>query len=169
MRYATRVVGFISAAAVMAGSANASPETQALKQELEILKQQVRKLESRLEKLDPSTASQANQTTQSNADPAQEDQVGKAEVEKIARQTYKDEQAKQIDVGGAIRFQLARRGDNANDRATVGEIDLDTVRINFDGETPLDCATNFSQNEIAAILRKNGGKTADELKAKAAK
>jgi len=41
--------------------------------------------------------------------------------------------------------------------------------INFDGETPLDCATNFSQNEIAAILRKNGGKTADELKAKAAK
>ncbi len=41
--------------------------------------------------------------------------------------------------------------------------------INFDGETPLDCATNFSQNEIAAILRKNGGRTADELKAKAAK
>ena len=41
--------------------------------------------------------------------------------------------------------------------------------INFDGETPLGCATNFSQNEIAAILRKNGGKTADELKAKATK
>ena len=41
--------------------------------------------------------------------------------------------------------------------------------INFDGETPLDCATNFSQNEIAALLRKHGGKTADELKAKAAK
>ena len=41
--------------------------------------------------------------------------------------------------------------------------------INFDGETPLDCATNFSQNEIAALLRKHGGRTADELKAKAAK
>ena len=41
--------------------------------------------------------------------------------------------------------------------------------INFDGETPLDCATNFSQNEIVALLRKHGGKTADELKAKAAK
>jgi ankyrin repeat protein len=41
--------------------------------------------------------------------------------------------------------------------------------INFDGETPLDCAKNFSQNEIAAILREHGGKTADELKAEAEK
>ena len=37
--------------------------------------------------------------------------------------------------------------------------------VNFDGETPLDCAKNFSQNETAAILRKNGGKTGAELKA----
>ncbi len=41
--------------------------------------------------------------------------------------------------------------------------------FNFDGETPLDCAKNFSQNEIAAILREHGGKTADELKAEAEK
>ena len=41
--------------------------------------------------------------------------------------------------------------------------------INFDGETPLDCATSFSQNEIAALLREHGAKTADELKTKAAK
>ena len=39
--------------------------------------------------------------------------------------------------------------------------------INFDGETPLDCATNFSQNEIAALLRKHGGKTAAKLKTEA--
>jgi len=37
--------------------------------------------------------------------------------------------------------------------------------VNFDGETPLDCATNFSQNEIADLLRKHGGKTGEELKA----
>ena len=41
--------------------------------------------------------------------------------------------------------------------------------INFDGDTPLDCATNFSQNEIAALLRKHGGKTAAELKTEASK
>ena len=41
--------------------------------------------------------------------------------------------------------------------------------INFDGETPLDCATSFSQNEIAALLREHGAKTAGELKTKAAK
>ena len=41
--------------------------------------------------------------------------------------------------------------------------------VNFDGETPLDCANNFSQNEIAALLREHGAKTADELKTKAAK
>ena len=41
--------------------------------------------------------------------------------------------------------------------------------VNFDGETPLDCANNFSQNEIAALLRRHGGRTADELKAGAAK
>ena len=41
--------------------------------------------------------------------------------------------------------------------------------FNFDGETPLDCAKNFSQNEIAAILREHGGKTADELKTEAEK
>ena len=37
--------------------------------------------------------------------------------------------------------------------------------VNFDGETPLDCATNFSQNEIADFLRKHGGKTGEELRA----
>ena len=41
--------------------------------------------------------------------------------------------------------------------------------VNFDGETPLDCANNFSQDEIAALLRRHGGKTAAELKAGAAK
>ena len=41
--------------------------------------------------------------------------------------------------------------------------------INFDGETPLDCATHFSQNEIAALLRKHGGRTAAELKTEASK
>ena len=41
--------------------------------------------------------------------------------------------------------------------------------VNFDGETPLDCATNFSQNEIAALLRKHGGKTGSELKAEGVK
>ena len=41
--------------------------------------------------------------------------------------------------------------------------------INFEGETPLDCATNFSQNEIVALLRKHGGKTAAELKTEASK
>ena len=41
--------------------------------------------------------------------------------------------------------------------------------VNFDGETPLDCANNFSQNEIAALLREHGAKTADELKTKATK
>ncbi|MDP6795777.1 MAG: ankyrin repeat domain-containing protein [Verrucomicrobiota bacterium] len=36
--------------------------------------------------------------------------------------------------------------------------------VNSDGETPLDCAENFSQNEIIALLRKHGGKTAAELR-----
>ena len=36
--------------------------------------------------------------------------------------------------------------------------------VNFDGETPLDCAKNFSQDEIAALLRRHGGRTAAELK-----
>ena len=41
--------------------------------------------------------------------------------------------------------------------------------VNFDGETPLDCANNFSQDKIATILRRHGGKTAAELKAGATK
>ena len=41
--------------------------------------------------------------------------------------------------------------------------------INFDGETPLDCATNFYQKEIAALLRKHGGRTAAEVKTEASK
>ena len=36
--------------------------------------------------------------------------------------------------------------------------------VNSDNETPLDCAKNFSQNEIVALLRKHGGKTAAELR-----
>ena len=47
--------------------------------------------------------------------------------------------------------------------------EADVNAINFEGETPLDCATNFSQNEIAALLRKHGGKTAAELKTEASK
>ena len=41
--------------------------------------------------------------------------------------------------------------------------------INFDGKTPLDCATIFSQNEIEDHLRNHGGRTAAELKAEAFK
>ena len=41
--------------------------------------------------------------------------------------------------------------------------------INFDGKTPLDCATIFSQNEIEDHLRNHGGRTASELKAEAFK
>ena len=35
----------------------------------------------------------------------------------------------------------------------------------FKGMTPLDRAITFKQPETAALLRKHGGKTADELKA----
>ncbi|MFL3666056.1 MAG: ankyrin repeat domain-containing protein, partial [Verrucomicrobiota bacterium] len=41
--------------------------------------------------------------------------------------------------------------------------------INFDGKTPFDCATIFSQNEIEDHLRNHGGRTAAELKAEASK
>ena len=34
-----------------------------------------------------------------------------------------------------------------------------------DGKTPLDYAIEFNQTEIADLLRKHGGKTAEELKA----
>ena len=34
-----------------------------------------------------------------------------------------------------------------------------------DGETPLDWAIEFKETEIAALLRKHGGKTGEELKA----
>ncbi len=34
-----------------------------------------------------------------------------------------------------------------------------------DGVTPLDAATNLGTTEIADLLRKNGGKTGEELKA----
>ena len=36
---------------------------------------------------------------------------------------------------------------------------------NEDGETPLDDAVRYKQTEIAALLRKHGGKTSEELRA----
>ena len=36
---------------------------------------------------------------------------------------------------------------------------------NYDGETPLDQAITFKRSEIADLLRKHGGKTAEELDA----
>ena len=36
--------------------------------------------------------------------------------------------------------------------------------VNFGGETPLDCAKKFSQDEITTLLRRHGGRTAAELK-----
>ena len=35
----------------------------------------------------------------------------------------------------------------------------------YKGYTPLDFATTFNRTEIADLLRKHGGKTAEELKA----
>ena len=37
--------------------------------------------------------------------------------------------------------------------------------MKIDGMTPLDMAIISNHNEIAALLRKHGGKTGDELKA----
>jgi ankyrin repeat protein len=42
----------------------------------------------------------------------------------------------------------------------------DVNAINGDGETPLDYATEEKQKETADLLRKHGGKTGEELKAK---
>jgi ankyrin repeat protein len=36
-----------------------------------------------------------------------------------------------------------------------------------DGRTPLDKAIERNRNELAALIRKNGGKTGEELKAEA--
>ena len=41
--------------------------------------------------------------------------------------------------------------------------DLNAVKV--DGMTPLDMATFGNHNEIVDLLRKQGGKTGDELKA----
>ena len=43
----------------------------------------------------------------------------------------------------------------------------DVTAINFEGETPPDCATNLSQHEIAALLRKHGSQTARALNTEA--
>ncbi len=98
----------------------ADTEAEALRQELDALKQQVQQLEDRLE--------------QATADDRLSESREDKSVKEIAKATYKEASKKEIDVGGAVRFQLSRRGRDNNDRATVGEIDLDTVRINFGGE-----------------------------------
>lgn len=64
-----------------------------------------------------------------------ERQVRDLKARLAARDRIDDrETAPPIEVGGALRFQLQRRGGDANDRATAGEIDIDTIRVNFDGE-----------------------------------
>jgi len=118
MSYRGFITGCVAAVLITPAVALANPETQALRQELELLKKQVQRLEARLEKQETDNV----------------EAVDEEKIQKVARSTHEEELTKQIDIGGAIRVQLARRGQNQNDRATVGEIDLDTVRLNFDGE-----------------------------------
>lgn len=103
------------AAMLITGPAIAAPEdSDELRRELESLKNKVRELEQRLDE----TRSQSKEAKK-QADAAKQ----KAEDVTPA-----------VHVGGALRFQLQRRGGDANDRATAGEIDVDTFRLNFDGE-----------------------------------
>ncbi len=56
----------------------------------------------------------------------------------------------ELPIGGMTCAACATRiGRGLNGLEGAAEANVNA--INFDGETPLDCATNFSQNEIAAI------------------
>lgn len=104
----TRLVGGAVAAILLSPAALAAPsEREALREELDALKERVQELEKRLAE------------TETEAERAGERAAAAAP---------------DIQVGGALRFQLQRRGGDPNDRATAGEIDIDTFRLNFDGE-----------------------------------
>lgn len=119
-----RNIAAVCAVVMTVPAVGAESETQALRQELEALKQRMQQLESRLQ----------DEVAREDTASASPDEQKEKRVKEIAQATYEEESKKKIDVGGALRFQLTRRGRDNNDRATVGEIDLDTVRLNFDGE-----------------------------------
>lgn len=99
------VAGAITA--VLSCPAVVAADREEMHRELEALQQKVRELERRIE----------NEENEEKAGAATEQTAAEDE----------------IDIGGALRFQLQRRGGDPNDRATGGEIDIDTFRLNFDG------------------------------------
>lgn len=87
----------------------ASAQSNDVDEQIDQLQQQIRELEQRLEE------------TEQKAESAEES-------------ASSAESGQQIDVGGAVRFQYAYRRYDANSRDTDGELELDTIRLNFDGE-----------------------------------
>lgn len=122
------MIAALAAAAVTMPAWGQNSDVEQLKEELKRLQMQMKSLEKRLEQAE-SSSDEASAT----AEAAAEEADAASEQATVAQNDAADAKP-DIHVGGALRFQFQRRGSNANDRATGGEIDIDTFRINLDGE-----------------------------------
>jgi len=61
-------------------------------------------------------------------------EVTEEKARDIAKQTYDDERAKGIDVGGAVRFNYTYKDYDKANKRRGGEMKFDLFRVNFDGK-----------------------------------
>ncbi|MDT0633532.1 hypothetical protein [Spectribacter hydrogenoxidans] len=122
------MIAALAATAVTTPAWGDNGDVEQLKEELKRLQMQLKSLEKRLEQAE-SSSDEASATAKAAADKADTASERATVAQNDAADAKPD-----IHVGGALRFQFQRRGSNANDRATGGEIDIDTFRINLDGE-----------------------------------
>lgn len=100
-------------------------DTEALKDELERMQRQLTQMQQRLAELE-----REKDEAEARAEEAGTDED---KVREIAAETYDEKSSQGINVGGAVRFQYAWEDYNEINKDTSGVLEMDTVRINFDG------------------------------------
>ncbi len=115
------IIAALAATAVTTPAWGDNSDVEQLKEELKRLQMQMKSLEKRLEQAE----SESDEASATAAAAAEQAAVAQNEAEAAKPD---------IKVGGAVRFQYAYRDFNEAQTEREGNLELDTVRLNFDGE-----------------------------------
>ncbi len=143
------ILGLAIAGAAFPVYAAGDGDMELMRQQLDALKQQVQQLEQRLEQNEEQqqtadTDTEASGTTvnvETGAGQPRGKELDRATVKKIAGKTYDEKQSKEVQVGGALRYNYTYTnysddtfGRNKNSEERGGDINLDVFRINLDAD-----------------------------------